>query len=360
MADFSEEIEKIKKEIRETPYHKATEHHVGKLRARLAKLKDRQIESLSKGGGGGGGGFSIKKQGDATIVLVGPPSSGKSTLINLLTNAESKVAPYSFTTVSVIPGMLKYNDAYIQILDVPGLIEGASKGKGRGREVISVVRGSDLLILMTDVGRRDLIKTLIWELHEAGIRINETRPEVLITKKAEGGLQIQTNIRQELGRETLKEISQEFGVKNADITIKEKLTFERAIDTFSQNRVFVPALFVINKVDLSPKDTSLEANNEKVYISAAKEIGIEQLKEQIWNVLRLVRVYLVRPGEEPSFHNPMIMNEGQSLYDLAQKLGSEFLEGKSLAKIWGPSAHFPGQEVSLATKVREGIQVRFI
>src|SRR3972149_10301573 len=190
--DYLQQITEIEEEIRNTPYHKGTEHHIGKLRARLARLKDRQLEQYTKSkGGGGGGGYAIKKQGDATVVLVGPPSSGKSTLLNLITNAESKVAPYAFTTVTVIPGMLKYKEAYIQILDIPGLIEGASRGKGRGKEVISVVRGSDLLLLMTDSTRAPLIQTLKDALHEAGITINATSHNSLLSKKAQGGLFIQ-------------------------------------------------------------------------------------------------------------------------------------------------------------------------
>src|SRR3989338_8231290 len=171
MNDLNSQIADIEKEIRETPYHKGTEHHIGKLRARLSKLKDKALESQARGGGGGGG-YAVKKQGDATVVLIGPPSSGKSTLINKLTNAESKVAPYAFTTVSVIPGMLKYKDTYIQILDVPGLIQGAKVGRGRGKEVLSVARGADLLLIMTDVERAEILGNLTHELEESGIRIN--------------------------------------------------------------------------------------------------------------------------------------------------------------------------------------------
>src|SRR5258705_1843254 len=101
MDTIDQQIEAIQEVLRKTPHHKATNGFIGQMRAKIARLRDKEIESGGKGGGGGGG-FTVKKQGDATVVLVGPPSAGKSTLLNLLTNAESKVAPYAFTTVTVV------------------------------------------------------------------------------------------------------------------------------------------------------------------------------------------------------------------------------------------------------------------
>lgn len=358
MSDVAQQITDIEKEIRETPYHKGTEHHIGKLRARLARLKDRELEQGIKKGGGGGGGYAVKKQGDATVVLIGPPSAGKSTLLNAFTNAESKVAPYAFTTVSVIPGMMLYNDAYIQILDIPGLIEGAKKGKGRGREVLSVARGADLLLIMTDADRMEKIESMTEELEGAGIRINKTPPQVLVDKKPGGGLIIHSNIKQDLGHETIKDVAGEFGVKNGDITIRERLTMETLVDSFSTSRVYTPAIFLVNKIDTGAKLKSQGAKYE--LISAEKGLGLEELKERIWEALKLVKIYLVRPDDKPNLNNPIIMKAGQTLKDVAESIGSEFAENKKLAKIWGPGAHYPGQEVSLNLPVREGLQIRFI
>ncbi len=251
MTDYTQTIEEIKKEIRETPYHKGTEHHIGKLRARLARIEDKIYEASSKGGGGGGGGYAVKKTGDASVVLVGPPSAGKSTLLNKFTNAQSKVAAYAFTTTSVIPGMMLYKDAYIQIFDIPGLLEGASKGKGRGKEVLSVARNSDLLIVMSDVQRVNYIEKMVSELERAGIRINKVRPNVLIDKKPTGGITIHTNIKQDLSDLTIKEIASEMGIKNADISIKENVTIDSLIDSFSTSRIYIPAIFIVNKIDIN-------------------------------------------------------------------------------------------------------------
>ncbi|TKX52408.1 GTP-binding protein, partial [Halorubrum sp. SS7] len=116
---LEEEIEDLREEIAETPYNKSTEAHIGRLKAKLAEKKEK-LENQSSAGGGHG--YAVEKHGDATVALVGFPSVGKSTLINALTNADSEVGSYEFTTLDVNPGMLQYRGANIQILDVPGLI----------------------------------------------------------------------------------------------------------------------------------------------------------------------------------------------------------------------------------------------
>lgn len=351
------QIKRIEREVRDTPYHKATEHHIGRLRARLSKLKDQDLDSGSKKGGGIG--YSVKKQGEATIVLVGSPSVGKSTLLNKLTNAKSKIAPYEFTTVKVIPGMMEYKDAKIQILDVPGLIEGAEAGKGRGKEVISVARNSDLLILLCDVDKVSSFDSISESLEKAGVRLNKIPPNVSIEKKLKGGIKIVSNFKQSISFETIKQISKEFRIPNADITIKEKLTMESLIDSFTKSRVYVPAIYVVNKIDLNNKIKS-KINYKTLSISAEKDINLDRLKEEIWNQLKFIRVYLVRRDDKPGMNHPIIMKQGDTLSDVSEKIGEEFAKNTKRAKIWGTGAKFSGQEVSLSTKVEEGMQVRFV
>lgn len=80
--------------------------------------------------GGAGEGFEVQKYGDGRVALIGFPSVGKSTLLTQLTGTKSEAANYEFTTLTCIPGVIHYNDAKIQLLDLPGIIEGAAEGKG--------------------------------------------------------------------------------------------------------------------------------------------------------------------------------------------------------------------------------------
>ena len=251
---------------------------------------------------------------------------------------------------------------------------------------------------MTEVERIEKIESMVLELESAGIRINKAPPNVLIDKKAGGGLTIHTNLKQNLDKETIKDVAGEFGIKNGDITIKEKLTMETLVDAFSTSRAYIPSLFVINKVDLGiknfndvlrgPKSTVsssergrhmsvqflsrpevggfLESSYELIHqskpilISAERGEGLEELKEKIWEALKLVKVYLVKPDDKPNLESPIILKAEQTLKDVAEKIGTEFAENKKLAKIWGPGAHYPGQEVSLTLPIKERMQVRFI
>jgi small GTP-binding protein len=73
---------------------------------------------------------------------------GKSTLMSKLTGVHSEVAAYEFTTLTCIPGTIHHKDTKIQLLDLPGIIEGASMGRGRGRQVIAVAKSSDCILMV--------------------------------------------------------------------------------------------------------------------------------------------------------------------------------------------------------------------
>lgn len=351
MDDSEDKIKKIKEEIKKTPYHKGTEHHIGLLRAKLAKLEDEQgARQQTKGGGAS---FAVKKQGDATIVLLGFPSVGKSTLLNALTSAQAKVAPYVFTTVTVIPGMMEYRGAKLQILDVPGFVSGAASGKGHGREILSLVRSADLLLLMIDVNQPNQLEKIKKELELAGVRINKKRPAVFIKKLLADGLRIQLT-GSKLNKKQVTEIAREFKLANAEILVKEDLEINDLIDGFSTQRIFLPAVTVVNKIDLLKQNFEKnQLSSDLILVSAQTEKGLEQLKEEIWRRLGLVRTYLKPEKRQPDFNQPLILKSGQTVLDAGLKIHGQLGQKIKRAKVWGKSAKFPGQTVSLSHQLAD-------
>jgi small GTP-binding protein len=345
---LEEEMKAVEEEISKTKYNKATEGHIGRLKAKLARLREEVQKKASQKTGGEG--FSVKKSGDASVVLLGFPSVGKSTLLNSLTGTKSQVAAYEFTTLDVVPGAMEYKGATIQILDVPGVLKGAASGRGRGKEVLAVVRNADLVIILLGVFQLVHHEVLLEELFASGIRVNSRPPEVTIRKKPRGGVSINSTVDVDLDDETMKSIMGEYRIHNANVVIRENISIDQLIDAILGNRRYIPAIVVINKIDLADEYTLRECKEkfpEALLISADKRTHIEELKELLYQKLGFIRIYLKPQGQPADMEEPLIVRFGCTIGDICDKLHRDFRNRFRYALVWGSSAKHKGQHVGI-------------
>ncbi len=354
---IEEKIRQIEEEIRNTKKNKASEKHLGILKAKLARLR----ASLAKRSGGSSSGFSIPKSGNARVVLVGFPSSGKSTLLSSITDAQSKSGSYAFTTTTVVPGTLKYKGALIQILDLPGILEGASKGRGRGKEILSVVRSADLVVIVLDSSLAlEQFDSLLKELYEIGMRLNKKPKRIYIEKRYTNGIEIVAPLKLSLSNETISSILREYGMHNAFVSALEDFDIEELIDVLEGNRVYVKAFVVVNKADLLSKEERcviLKEISKKgfdvVFTSSFTKEGLEKLKEEIYNNLSFIRVY-TKPRDGEVNKEPLILKKGSTIEDLCRAIHKDVLRNFKYALVTGKSVKFPSQRVGLKHKLEEG------
>jgi ribosome-interacting GTPase 1 len=347
-----EKIKRIEDEISRTQVNKATERHLGVLKARLARLQDDlEVKSLRKSGGGTG--YTVRKDGDATVVLLGFPSVGKSTLLNHLTNNNSKVGAYDFTTLTVIPGMLHHNSAMIQILDIPGIISGASKGRGLGKRILSTTRSADLIILLIDVFNPKVRDVLLDEIRAIGVRPDEHIPNIRIRKRGSGGVIITDLVGMtKMDSDGIKEILREYKYHNASVVVREDATYDQLIDVLLKNRIYVQTLTVLNKVDMVGDREISEIREESDFnflpISADNDYNLELLKDWIFEKLDLIKLYMKPRGETPDYDEPLIVRNGSTIRDVTDKIHEGLKDELRYTRVWGRSVKHGGQKVRLS------------
>ena len=351
MSDIMEKIASIELEMSRTQKNKATAAHLGSLKAKLAKLRRDLIEPSGKSGPKGEG-FDVTKTGDCRVGLVGFPSVGKSTLLNKLTGTFSEVAAYEFTTLTCIPGVIRYRGAKIQLLDLPGIIEGAKDGKGRGRQVISTARTCSLIVITLDALKPLTHKKLIeHELFGMGIRLNKEPPKITFKKKDRGGVAFTPNSNGDttfLDEETVTNILKEYGIVNADVKLHEDATDEDLIDVIEGSRVYIPAVYAINKVDqITVEELNLlDKMKHYVPISAHKEWNLDGLLETVWDYLDMVRVYTKPRGVTPDYDDPIILSRKHcTVEDFCNRLHKGIIKNFKTALVWGVSAKHRPQRV---------------
>lgn len=352
----TERIKEIEDQLSTAKYNKATEHAFGVMKAQLARLRDKQEKRIAAKGGGKG--FFVKKSGDATVVLLGFPSVGKSSLLNAMTGAKSTVGAFAFTTLTVIPGTLVHKQAKIQILDVPGVVEGAASGRGRGKEVLAMVRAADLIMIILDAFHPEHYPVLLREVYECGVRLNASRPIVRIVKKLRGGINVHTTLPLKIDKTTIEAVFKEFRIGNADVVIRSKIDIDQLIDAIDGNKSYIPAVVVINKIDAVDETTRRQlthAIKPDVNVSAETGENLDALKDAIYNGLGFVRIYLKEVNKKPDLEVPLVLKSGATLSSVCEHIHRDFVKKFRYARVWGTSAKFPGQQMrDLSRKMDDG------
>ncbi|KAH9412317.1 putative GTP-binding protein [Ordospora pajunii] len=340
-----DKIKEIEDEMARTQKNKATSNHLGILKAKLAKLR-RELISAPKGGSSGEGGFDVAKTGVARVGFVGFPSVGKSTLMSKLTGTFSAVAEYEFTTLTTVPGVLCYNGAKIQILDLPGIIEGAKDGRGRGKQVLAVARTCSLIIVCLDVLKPLSHKAVIEkELEGFGIRINKEAPKIKVTKREKGGV---TLIGDSLDLSTVKAVLAEFRISNAEVFTNGPCTIDDMIDVIEGNRKYVPCIFVLNKIDsISVEELDLLYRiPHAVPICANHGWNFDSLLAKMWSYLDLVRIYPKPKGQPIDYNDPVILKSSKrSVENFCNAIHKGILPKLKYALVWGTSVKHNPQKV---------------
>ena len=347
-----EKIKAIQDEMARTQVNKATEHHLGLLKAKVAKLRREQDDQQAKKSGAQSDGFDVRRAGDATVVFIGLPSVGKSTLLNRLTGANSAVGAFQFTTLTVVPGMMEYKGARIQVLDLPGIIKGASSGRGLGKRILSVARSADLVLLVLDVFQPYHEDVLVAELANMGIRLNQSPPDIVIEKTHTGGISIAQQRPLTLTTEGfVRDLLRLYGYTSARVVIREDVTADQLVDRITGNKTYAKALTVINKIDLVD-DAFVESLRSRVrpgfvQVSADSDRNIDVLREEIYARLEFIRVYMRPKGGQTDYDEPLIMRRGATIGAVCDKLHRSMRREFRYALVWGSSVKFGGQRVGI-------------
>jgi small GTP-binding protein len=229
--------------------------------------------------------LSVRREGAAQVALVGPPNAGKSSLLQALSAIQIKTGDYAFTTTRPVPALTRIGGVLVQLVEIPGLIEGAHEDRGGGRALLGVLRGADAVVYC----------------HAAGAPPDELR--VVMSEVATAGIEL-------------------------------------------------PALLAATKTDEAPPGAVEFSDLPCVGVSVLDDASLDALRQAVWLLTGLVRVYLGRGGEPDG--DPLALNPPVTVARVADDIHHDVGARAKGARVWGPSARFPGQRVGLAHELADG------
>jgi small GTP-binding protein len=246
--------------------------------------------------------LQVRREGAAQVALVGPPNAGKSSLLQALSHIQIKTGDYPFTTLRPVPALTRIGGVLVQLVEIPGLIEGAHEDRGGGRALLGVLRNADAIVYCRAATEPPTgLDLVLAEVAAAGI---EKRSMLALTKV------------DDLPEEDL-----------------ERLTRTARGGAPNPVEAVVP-------------------------VSVLDDESLERLRDAIWSLTGLIRVRPRRDGRVDD--EPFALPEGATVAELADRIHHEVGRSCTGGRVWGPSARFDGQRVGRAHVLAEGDVVEVV
>ena len=304
-----EKIVALQEMLAVMPKHKGTDHLRAQLRSRMSKLME-ELEGPSRGPRSGNvEPFALPKQGAGRATLIGPTNVGKSLLLSRTTGAHSKVGSYALSTLEPVPGMLPFEDIHIQLVDTPPITNLSTQGRMYG-----LLRMSDVLVVVVDLSNDPL-----------------SQAQAVFRALEDWGFVLEGKNRAEEGR-------------NAEL--------------------FKPVIIVGNKADVPGCLDSfqlLESELREIYpllmVSAEEEVGLDELGQEIFRALGVIRVYTKAPQqkqEEMRKGVPFVIPYGSTVGNASAYIHKDLARNLKYAVLWGRSSKFEGQHVGRDHRLHDG------
>jgi ribosome-interacting GTPase 1 len=248
--------------------------------------------------------YNVKREGAAQVILLGLPNSGKSSLLSQITHASSEVADYPYTTQKPIPGMMKFENLQIQLVDTPP-IQSDHIEPG----FPNLIRNADGLLLLVDLTEDPILQMeiLLEELNKMKIRVAGKEPRPFL----------------DVGWASLRAL-----------LVGNKCEVKNAMEAYGRFENHFRDTFPI------------------LPISVQGGMNLDELGKEIYQILNILRVYTKTPGKEPDLTEPVILKKGSTVEDVALSVHKDFVAKLRYAKVWG-SGKFDGQMVKRDYLVNE-------
>jgi len=303
-----EKLSALEEMLSTIPKHKGTEKLQADIKRRISKL--RGDDKKSKGAKREDHYF-IKKEGAGQVVIIGPPNAGKSQLLASLTHAKPEVAPYPFTTLNPLTGMMPYENIQIQLIDTPPVtFDFLESG------ILGTMRNSDLVWLIIDLSSDDPS----FELEMVKKKLEEKKVKL---HKDEKGIPL------EIGE-----------VCKKTMLLGNKNDLKNAPENWEMVKELHGSSFLLYS------------------ISAEKKLGLEELKRETFKHLEILRVYTKIPGKPIDYDDPVILKKGQKVMDAALAIHKDFAHNLKYARIWG-EGKYEGQMVHREQVLEDGDVIEF-